>query len=91
MQRIILRHILFDRDASKYTNTVSISTECARVLLPDDLATWCLQHSIQPQTISLYDPITQFLHFRIYALVQDSLATYYLLRWGQPREEQVHT
>jgi len=91
MQCIIFRHILFTENAGRYRNTVNISSNCARAMLRGEIAAWCLQHDVELKTASDYDYSTQFLHFRIYALVQDPLATYYLLRWGQPREEQVHT
>ena len=91
MQRITLRYILFTENAGRYRNTVNISSDCARAMLRSDVAAWCLQHDVELKTASDYDYSTQFLHFRIYANVRDSLATHYLLRWGQPREEQVHT
>jgi len=91
MQRITLRDILFTDDASKYKNSINLSSDCARALLRSEIAEWCLQHDVELKTASDYDYSTQFLHFRIYARVKDSLATYYLLRWGQPEREQIHT
>lgn len=94
MQLIVLRDICFTADgllAAKYRNGIDLSSDCARAMLRDDLARWCLQNGVQLETASDYDYSTQWLRFRIYAYVEASLATYYLLRWGQPEREQIHT
>lgn len=84
MQRITLLDTPYNHaQFGNYVNAVEISSNCARALLPDELALWCQVNHIEWFTISvLYDPSTTLLHFRIYAHVTDSLATYYLLRWG---------
>lgn len=94
MKTIILRDIQFiDRKAMNHAplGLLHHAPHMALDLLPEAVREWCEQNGIHPDTESYKDMTTLCLRLRVYATVPDPLATYYMLRWGQPCTEEVYT
>ena len=88
---ILLRDIVLNEGSAFRPDRVYIDSHTARVFLKGDVGDWLLKHGIEPVTESHHDVSTRSIHFRIYAQVSDSLASYYYLRWGKPIQERVYT
>lgn len=91
MKRILLRDLALNEGSAFRPDRVFMDTHTARVFLKGDVGDWLLRHGIEPLTESFHDAAARCIRFRIYAHLPDSLATYYLLRWGKPDQERVYT
>ena len=91
MQTILLRDIVLNEGSAFRPDHVRIDSYTARAFLKGDVGDWLLKNGIEPLTESFHDVSTRSVHFRIYARVSNSLATYYYLRWGKPVQERVYT
>lgn len=94
MKTILLRDLCFtDQKTINHINDkpFCLDSHTARSMLRGDVGDWCLKHGIEPAVESYKDMATWSLRVRVYAMVPDSLATYYLLRWGTPTREDIHT
>ena len=87
-RRITLREFVFGREYS--LGDLAQDAQFVRQLLPQDKLEWLDAHHITPSVSvwSAYDYSTCSVRFCIYAHVPDSLATYYLLRWGNAAPEE---
>ena len=89
---ITLRHIDFIASSFESGSTLHIDPSYCFALIHDpDLRVWIQSNDIVLYSESVYDTFSDLFRVRILADVEGSLATYYMLRWGNAQGERVYT
>ena len=90
MRIIVLRDMQFN-DATTSSAAIRLQHEDCLSLLDNDVRSWIVQHGIRVCSNSHKDVVYSCFNVVLYAEVEDSLATYYMLRWGKPQTEKIYT
>lgn len=90
MRIIVLRDMRFN-DATTSSAAIRLQHDDCLSLLTEDQRSWIVQHGIEVCSNSHKDVVYNCFNVVLYALVEDSLATYYMLKWGRTQTERIYT